>query len=296
MNKRIQRMYIELYKRPCTKQYFSELFDITSKTIENTIKTVDEIIYDKQIGAYRFIDLLPKYIPCETFLTLFQDTISNELIKNDFSNILSKLTIDTTMISTNSLSPLGKKIIKATIAINYSCILKMEYKGNVKILETKYIRPHKILSTDSTYYLIASYDEKNEKNISEMRTCALNGIYYFEALEYVKNDNFKIDRSANAYGFISKDKYLTLKLEEISANFFKREGFFNKGNFDFLSEEVDGTIFVKMYYNNIEEVVRLLQTWMPQITLIEDSTVTHEIYDRIELNHSNLKLNRGNLK
>jgi len=293
MNERIQRIYIELYKKPCSKQYLSELFSITSKTIENTIKTIDEIIYDKQIGAYRFIGLLPQYIPYETFLLLFEDSISNQIVKNDFQIISNKLNMDIPMISTNNFSSLSKKIIRATLAINHSCILKIEYKS-MKGIEVKYIRPHKIVSSDFTYYLLASYDERNSKNIGEMRSYAFNGILSFESLMYLKNNNFKIEQSGNAYGFISKDSYLTLKLEERSANFFKREGQFNKANFDFLSEEADGTIFVKMYYNNIDEIVRLVQGWMPQITILENSKIVDEVYNKIEESHKLFKLNRGN--
>lgn len=293
MNKRIQRIYIELYKKPCTKQYFSELFSITSKTIENTVKTIDEIIYDKQIAAYRFIDLLPQYIPYKIFLILFEDSIYNQLIKNDFQSIGRKLNVDIPMFSTNNLSSLSKKIIRVTLALNHSCILKIKYKS-MKGIETKYIRPHKIVSTEFTYYLLASYDERNKKNIGEMRSYAFNAMLSLEPLTYLKNNNFKIEQSGNAYGFISKDSYLTLKLEERSANFFKREGQFNKTNFDFLSEEADGTIVVKMYYNNIDEIVRLVQSWMPQITILEDSEIVNEVYNKIEESHNIFKFNRGN--
>ena len=291
MNERVQRIYIELYKKPCSKQYLSELFSITSKTIENTIKTIDEIMYDKQIAAYRFINLLPQYIPYKTFLVFFEDSIFNQLIKNDFHAISSNL--DIPILSTNNFSSLSKKIIRGTLAINNSCILKMEYKS-VKGIETKYIRPHKIVSTEFAYYLLASYDEKNKKNVKEMRSYAFNAILSLEPLMYLKNNNFKIEQSGNAYGFISKDSYLTLKLEERSANFFKREGQFNKANFDFLSEEADGTIFVKMYYNNIDEIVRLVQSWMPQITILENSKTVDEIYNKIEESHNIFKYNRGN--
>lgn len=293
MNERIQRIYIELYKKPSTKQYLSELFSITSKTIENTIKTIDEIIYDKQIGAYRFICLLPSFIPYEIFMMLCEDSIANKLVQNDFKTISRKLENSIVMLSTRNLSSLSKKIIQVTLAINHSCILKMEYKS-MKGIEIKYIKPHKIVCTDFTYYLLASYDTSNKKNIGKMRSYAFNGILSIEPFDYLKNNNFKIEQYANAYGFISNDSYVTLKMGERSANFFKREGKFNQANFDFISEEADSTIIVKMYYNHMDEVVRLVQNWMPEITILEDSPIVDKIYHKIEKNHNIFKLNRGN--
>jgi len=290
MDKRIQQIYTELYSQPLPKQYLSELLNVTSKTVENTIKTIDEITYDKKLGAYRFINLLPSYIPYPVFLALFKESISNELIKNDFE-YLSMNSSNATMIMTNNLSSLSKKIIRATIAINHNCVLEMEYKS-MKGLETKVIRPHKIVFTGSAYYLIASYDERNKKNIGDIRSFALNGILSFKSIEYLKEGTFKITDSANAYGLISKDNYVRLKLEERSANFFKREGLLNKDSFEFLSEEADGTVFVKMYYNNADEVVRLLQSWMPQITIVEKSEIVNEIYNRVKVNYELLNLNR----
>lgn len=286
MDKRIKSIYSELYTGSKKKKYLSELFDVTPKTIENTIsKANEDITLDKTLGGYRFNTLLPKYIPHTVFFKLFQDSIGNQIIKNDFLS-LSKLinqkeNIDLPMIPTSGLSNLAQKIIMVEIAINTNCILKIDYLGNSKPLESKYIKPHKVIATGFTYYLYGSYDGRNEKNVGEFRSLAFNGIHSLSPIEYVKGESFSMEGIGNAYGLINKEKHITLKLEAASANFFKREGQFNKESFDFISEEIDGSVVMKMYYNNIQEVVKLIQSWMPLITIHDNPTITDEVYNII---------------
>ena len=265
---------------------------MTPKTIENTIgKLEEDIIMDKALGAYRFRNLLPKYIPHDVLFRLFKESIANEILKNDFehlSQLITQKDIDIPMIPTKGLSPLAQKIIMAEVAINTNCIIKLDYLGNSKPLETKYVRPHKIISTGATYYLYVSYDRRNEENVGAYRSLAFNGMHNFEAVEYCKGESFKIEGIGNAYGLITKEKSITLKLEAASANYFKREGMFSKENYDFISEEIDGSVLMKMYYKNIQEVVKLIQSWMPLVTIEDEPGITQEVYKTIAQNTERL--------
>ncbi len=286
MDKRIKSIYSELYKAPRKKKYLAELFDVNPKTIENTINRYpDDIVLDKELGAYRFKTLLPKYIPYDIFFTLFQGSIGNEIIKNDFLSLSKMINLEEElnlpMIPTQGLSSLAQKIIMAEIAINSNCIVKLDYLGNSKPLEKKYIKPHKIIATGFTYYLYVSYDSRNQENIGAFRSLAFNGMHSLSPLEYLKDETFLMEGSGNAFGLISKEKSITLKLEAASANYFKREGQFNKENFDFISEEIDGSVIMKMYYNNIQEVVKLIQSWMPLISVHDNERITDEVYRTI---------------
>lgn len=292
MEKRIKKIYSELYHGVQSKNELALKLDVNTKTIENTInKFPEDIILDKNIGGYRFNTLLPSQIPSNIFFQIFQDSIDNQVIKNDFlalaKSILSQEDIDLPMMITKDLSILAKKIIMSNIAINNNCTLKIDYFGNNGSLETKYIKPHKVFVDVSKYYIYASYIEKNEKHIGEYRTFALNGISSIEAFEYIKNEIFYIDSKINSYGILNKDKYVHLRLKSIAANFFKKEGLFNKDNFDFIAEEADGSVDIKMYYNNIQEIVTLIQRWMPFISVQGD--LSEVVYKTIQMNYEQLQ-------
>jgi hypothetical protein len=279
---------MELYSKPCSKKDLATKFEVTTKTIENTISDYSsQIILDRKIGAYRFNNLLPDYIPYNVFFKKLNASIANEVIKNDFMKIGHKAgqRIDLPMIPTEKLSELTKKIISISNGINSNAILKIDYIGNDKPLESKYVIPHTIISTGFTYYLLCEYDKKNEKDVGQNRSLALNGMLNLEAVEYIKNGNFEIDKSGNAYGYIDQSKYVTLKLKASSANFFKREGQFSKENFDFISEDIDGTVTMKMYYNNIQEIVQIIQSWMPYISIDGHCDIYDIVYKQIEKNY-----------
>lgn len=289
MKQRIKSMYIELYKEPRSKDFFAKLFDVSTKTIENTVANYGEdFFYDRSIGAYRFKTLLPKLIPYEVFFNIFGKSILNQIIKTDFQILekaMSEVSEEIPMLQTQNLSPLAKKVIQAHVAIHSNCTLIIDYIGNNdRGIETKYIKPHKIISTGFTYYLYSSYIKENEKNIGEFRSLAVNGISQIAAYEYKKGEKFFIEGEGNAYGLYTKDKFVTLLFEFSSANYFKREGMFNSSQFDLVSEEADGSIIGKMYFNNIQEVIKLLQQWMPQIKLYGQSEIITDIHDRIKSN------------
>ncbi|MDD5372928.1 MAG: WYL domain-containing protein [Sulfurimonas sp.] len=292
MEIRIKSIYKELYKTHRSKEYFAELFDVSTKTIENTVSNYkDDIIYDKKLSSYRFKNLLPKYISYESFFKLFQNSIGNSIIKNDFLSIgksMSKEESSLSMIDTSSLSDLAQKIVSCDIAINNNNILKIEYSGNSKPKEAKYVRPHTIISTGFTYYLYASYDEKNEKNIGKYRSLGFNGMGEISLIDYVNNANFRIDKTGNAYGLYEKEKYVTLKLEPYSANFFKKEGLLQKENFDFIIEDDNNAILINMYYNDDQEIINLIQQWMPQISIQNNINLKEKIYLKIKSNYEAL--------
>lgn len=293
----MEKIYDELYNGVLSKTYLAKKHDVSTKTIENTIityskETPDDIIYDTKIAAYRFKNLLPTYIPYQLFFTLFESSIANKTIKQDFliiGKFLNKKgNTNMPMIKTSSLSPLAQKLIKCAIGINQNCILEIDYKGHKKDREIKFVIPQKITSTAFSYYLYGSYDKRNEKDVGQSRSLALTGIYSISPIEYIKGQKFAISGIGNAYGIINKDKFVMLKLQTSSANFFKREGLFQEDNYDFVTEEADGSIMMKMYYNSPSEIVSLLQKWMPLISIQDETTITKEVYGKISENYKQL--------
>ena len=292
MESRIVRIYNELFNRLCSKQELAEKFGVTTKTIENTIKKCDDIVYSKKIGSYYFKDLLPRYISYQNYFNLFSKSVTNPKVREDFVKIGKSLKnnfdedkIDKSMIDTNGLSELSKKIIKVTIAINHSCILKVTYSGNKKPKEVKYIQPHRIFTVGSIYYLSLTYDKKNKKNIGEERQFAFNGIESIEPIDYLKDKVFKTDKEGNAFGSFDNEKTIKLILKDSAANFFKREGLFETYSFDYLSELSENKIEIKMHYNNKLEVIKLVQQWLPQITIADSSDEAQNIVKEIKQNY-----------
>jgi len=293
MKLRKTQIYKDLYHSPKSKLYFSELFGITTKSVENTMKKYSEdIVYDRKLSKYRFKELLPSLIPVEIYFNIFKDSIANQIIKEDMLSAIKQLSStpnsDFHLMATDTLSYLSKYIIKSHIAIGHSCILKISYDSIKKPTETKYIKPHKITSTGFVYYLYGSYEKRNKKDVGEYRSFAFNSIKEMSVVEYLKDEDFSIDAKSNAYGVINKEKYVVLKLKGASASFFKRERQFEREEFEFVMEEVDGTISIKMYYNNIDEVVYLLQQWMPLISVDSTSPEKESIYKIIEKNYREL--------
>jgi len=283
------KIYNELYTHLCSKQKFAELFNVTTKTIENTIRECEDIVYSKKLGSYYFKDLLPRYISYKTYFNIFRDSVANPKIKKDFENISKNLRdkFNEFMIETSILSELSKKIIQTSVAINHSCVLKVSYKGNNKPIETKYIRPQRIFTGGSIYYLSLIYDKRNKENVGEERQFAFNGIEYIEPIEYLKNEVFKSNNDGNAFGSFDNEKIIKLKLKDAAANFFKREGLFEAHSFDFLSELSENMIEINMHYNDKLEVVKLIQQWLPLITINDDSKDAHEILKEIKQNYQN---------
>jgi len=295
----MKQIYEELYSKVLAKEYLATKHKVSTKTIENTIngylkETPEDIVYDTKIAAYRFKNLLPHYIPYKVFFIYFESSIANKIIKEDFVFIGKVLNIQLDsnfpMIETASLSPLAQKLIKCTIAIKHNALLQIEYKGHKKDKQIKFVIPHKVTSTAYSYYLYGIYDKTNKENIGESRSFALTGMGSITPVKYVKDQKFDIGGVGNAYGMIDKENYTMLKLEGNAANFFKREGLFQEDIYDFVTEEADGSVIVKMYYSHLDEVVHLLQRWMPLIEINDSSTVTKKIYEKISENYRKLIL------
>lgn len=290
MNKRKNAIYNELFLQIGTKQFLAEKFLVSTKTIENTIKNCSDIVYSKKLGAYHFKDLLPEQISYQNYFSIFKNNLSNNILKKDILSITKNLSSNLAdiMIDTGSLSPLSKKIIQMSIAINHNCVVKLSYEGNNKPLETKYIQANQIITsnTSSTYYLYATYDKKNKKSIGDMRTLAFNSITHIEPVEYSKDVSFKITNDGNEFGLYSEGRQIMLSLTSSAAHYFKREGLFENKNFKFISEDPNHTIEMEMTYNHKMEVVKLLQQWMPQIIIKSDSDEAKAILNDITYNYN----------
>jgi hypothetical protein len=125
--------------------------------------------------VYSIIINVPKYVPYKVFYKLFQDSIVNNIIKDDFLRI--EETIDSSenalMIETNKLSNITQKIIMFNIAMNDNCILDIEYsKPGSSEIENKFVKGEvpfpdfyrfnnistpKIRKRNFTFYKFSSY-------------------------------------------------------------------------------------------------------------------------------------------
>lgn len=295
MDQRKYNIFNALYQAPQSKDNLAKLEGgVSTKTIENTINKYNaednaNILYDKTISAYRFNTLLPSKITVASFMNIFQDSISNNVLRNDFIQMRSSSSSFFPSYETSKLSTMAQKVIMLNLAIKYNCIIKFEYIGNDKQSETKYVKPHKVHTNGFTYYLYGTYAKKNEKDVGSERSFAINAIYDLEAEEYT-HENFIITDDCNAYGIINKEKYVTLLFHPVSANFFKREGMFSQKKYEFVTEEIDGSVVAKMYYNHQQEIIKLMQEWMPHIKLHSqnDSTIIENIYAEIQKNFQKL--------
>jgi len=278
------KIYNLLFNQIRSKQELADFFNVTTKTIENSIKKCDDIVYSKKLGGYHFKDLLPKYISFQNYFTLFKDSISNNIIKKDFINISSTFHTNNNMIDTKLLSILSQKIIKTEIAINHNCILKVKYLGSKKDKEIKYIEPKQIFTNGYTYYLAVIYDKRNKENSGKERQLAFNGIESIEPVEYIKDKSFRSYKQYNPFGSYDNAKKIRLKLLNEASTFFKREGFFETDNFKFLSEISTNEIEIEMKYIYKTEVIKLIQQWLPLIAIIDESDEAQNIKEEIKSN------------
>ncbi len=286
MESRKIEIYNSLFFQTCSKKFLADKFSVSIKTIENTIKTCDDINYSKKLGKYHFKDLLPNRISYKNYFSIFKENFSNLILKKDMLKVTKQMNskFSNSMINTSELSALSKKIIRSTIAINHNCILKVSYKGNKKDREIKYIQPNQIFLVGSVYYLALTYDKKNKENIGEERTFAFNSLEDIEPEEYQNNIIFKTDISRNAFGSYKNAKEIRLLLTDAAANYFTREGLFENESYTFITQESSQEIEIKMLYNNRLEVVKLIQHWMPQIKLIDSSEEATKIRKDIKNN------------
>lgn len=287
MQDRLIKIYNVLFLGVASKEKLSKICEVSTKTIENTIKICDDILYSKKLGAYYFKGLMPQKISYQNYFYLFRENLSNPILKKDMLSIISQLNSEAEkmMIETGSLSNLSKKIIKLNTAINHNAVVKISYRGNNKPKEDKYIQANQIITEGSIYYLYVTYDSKNRANIGEKRQLAFNSIEEIELVEYKKDEIFKTNERGNSFGTFENAPTINLKLNPSVAHFFKREGLFENPNYKFLSEDSEGIIEMQMIYNNKIEVIKLIQTWMPHISIIKHSDEAKEILEEIENNY-----------
>lgn len=287
MNERTIEIYKALYGNlECTKENLKNYLNVSSiKTVENNIKDIEGIEYDIAIRKYRFKDLLPKYIPNEVFFETFKGSITNRLMKNDFSLLEEHISsiITKSMIHTSELSNLAKKIIMLKNAIKNNCILKVKYKKNNSPIEEKYIQPNTIYSNGFTYYAFITYNKLNEDNVGEERTFAFNSMQDIEVERYTNDNVFAKEQKGNAFGSFKKDRFVILHLNQGVAHFFKRESLFSNDAYELIDEELNG-ITIKMYYNLEFEIVKIVQQWMPNITIQNNLELKTKVYDDINEN------------
>jgi len=302
--KQITQILKELYRIPTGKEKLAELLNVkTTKTIENNIfkynkmdETTDkEIIYDMNLRKYRFNVSLPSFVPGNIIFTYMSKHINNTYIKDDFIDVLHyvendiKDKCDTTLIPTKKLSPLLQKIIQIELALKYNMSIKMDYLGNRGDLEIKYIKPHNIYFSGYTHYLYTSYHEDNIANIGEPRTFSLNGI---KSLEFHNLENETLSRKVigNAWGEFNNS--IILHISGSAAKYFRRENIFNDNQFDLISLEDDNSLIVKMHYKKEDDIINLIQKWMPNITIHKHSEVSDRIYQKIKENYVDLTIQR----
>lgn len=291
MQERKIKIYNELFLKTCTKDYLANVCgNISTKTIENTIKECNDIVYSKKLGAYHFKDLLPSQISYQNYFKLFQDNLSNPILKKDMIKSISKVGTDLSdiMMDTTQLSELSKKIIKANIAINHQCIIKIYYLREGTPKKDKYIKPKQIITFDSIYYLTFEYDKKNKTEGLEERPFAFNGIQTIEEVEYLKDsEGFRTYDIGNSFGKVEDaKKKITLKLHDHASYFFMREGLFESPYYKFIKSDSRGDrLTMEMIYNDEIEVFKLVQQWMPLISVVNDCEDSQKIIDGIERNY-----------
>ena len=289
-NRKIQ-IYNELFNKICSKEELAKVCgDVSIKTIENTIKECDDIKYSKKLGSYIFDNLLPFKISYQNYFKLFQDNLTNPILKQDMIKSMSKVGTDLSevIMDTTILSELSKKIIKANIAINHQCILKIYYPREGTPKKDKYIKPKQIITFDSIYYLTFEYDKRNKTEGLEERPFAFNGIQTIEEVEYLKDaEKFRTNNIGNSFGMVDEaNKKVTLKLKGHASYFFMREGLFESPYYKFIRSDSRGEkLTMEMIYNNDIEVIKLVQQWMPLITVVNDCDDARDVIEGIKENY-----------
>ncbi len=267
MDNDTKKIYNAIFGGKCSKEYLATLLNKTEKTVENRIKECREIKWSKKSQCYHFENLLPGFISYNHLYKLLLGNINNINIKKDLESTLNQNDSEDhfIMIDTSALSTIFQNHIKLTIAIHHQCNVLFSYIGYKQKLETKYVKPHKVFISNGILYLYAQYTSKNKKNIDEMRNFALNSISQLEIDAYHDIDFQQEVGETNAFGVLSdKSKSVNLIFESWAAIFLKREGLVDF-HWSFISEDVDGKISVTLFYNHEQEVVTLLQKWMPSI-------------------------------
>lgn len=275
-------MNIELYdlilELPKGKDELANYFDVTTKTIENKTKTLEDVIYNKKISKYTTTNLLPKLITYKFFTDIILMNVENKSLNTDFTFIQNEKINDINfLLETNNFSETAKTLIMLQIAINHNCIISFNYKGNSKGVEKKFVKPTQIISSNNKYYLYGIYDKKNQSNSGENRTFDITSITNIESYDYMKNEVFKTSYQGNAFGQYSDNKFALLTFKNEAANYIKRERP-KSMHYEILRETFGGEgVEVKYYYVSDKEIVRLIKSWMPHITFTNNDPLKDKV-------------------
>lgn len=306
----------KLYTEPISKEDLAVLFDLNNtRSIENYITDLNqfiqeetislnnlstlididgkEIIYDRALKKYRFNTLLPTFIPYKTLLSYLGENISNAILNDDFKSLnefLNKQNSlnDLTLIKSSALSSLLQKIIQIKLALKLNYSIKIEYK-KFNQTATKYINPHSLIISEGIHYLYTTYHEDNISDIGESRNFSLSGIVSISVHKKSLEKLFQ-NIKGNAWGTYNEEKFVLLRLKNKAAIFYKREGLLQSNALSFVNEEPDGSIQIKMYYSNEQEIINFIQKWMPYATISKDTELKEKIYNQIKQNYINLTL------
>jgi len=290
-----KKIYNAIFEKKCTKADLAVLLDKTEKTVENKIKGCKEIKWSKKSQCYHFENLIPGYISYNHLCKLMLGNINNINIRKDLDAILNQegLEDNLVMVDTSVLSTIFQNIIKLTVAINHQCDVVFSYIGYKQTLETKYVRPYKVFVSNGIFYLHGQYSAKNGKDVGQMRSFALNSISQLEIAQYHDTELEFGDSRNNAFGaFSDKSKSINLVFDGPAAIFLKREGLVDF-HWSFIGEDVNGQVNIVLHYNNEQEVVTLMQKWMPYISFenqesIESKKIAGKIRNNFEFFSNNL--------
>lgn len=279
-------MLIDLiFEKISSKDELASALNVSTKTIENRVKNLSEIIkYSKKLEGYIFTDLLPKYIsPKIVFKHIFAE-LENANLESEFKGLFDEyFCSQEKLIDTSKLSNLNQKIIMLNHAINHDILLSCEYKNKRKIIQANQLKV-----SNSKRYLYITYDKKNGENAGEHRTFALNSMKDIKPLEYVKNGNFKNTKSGNAFGYAEGKESVVLYLKNEAASFFKREKP-KSYNFRFLSEDDNGIEIEFFYSPKSVELESFIASWLPLISIKDNTELATKIYESIQNNLNELR-------
>lgn len=280
-------LYDLILEFPKSKEELAAYFKVTTKTIENKTKILDDILYNKKINKYTTSKLLPNQITYKFFTEIILMNVENESLNNDFALIQHK-NIDTInfLLETENLSETAKTLIMLQIAINHSCIITFNYKGNNKGFEKKFVKPTQIISSHNKYYLYGIYDKKNRINVDENRTFDITSITNIEPYEYKKDLVFKTQYNGNAFGKYSNKKFALLTFSNEAANYIKRERP-KSMYYEILKETFGGEgVEVKYYYVSEKELLRLIKSWIPHVRFTTNDILKDKIMKLINDEYS----------
>lgn len=222
-----------VFTKISTKDELAQTLKVSTKTIENRAKKLNEIIkYSKKLEGYIFVDLLPKTLPPQTIFKNIFDEIESIQANNFYLDIfMNNFKSVNCLINTEKIPNLFQKTIMIKHAINHQIKLEIIYKGQKRevFLVDMGIFNNERVALSNTKEILYINDIKN--------ICAKKYINH----NYVKN-------YFNAFGTLDTKKEVVVCFQ--SENYFLREqpkSYF----YEFLYEDDIGR-FYKMYLSDDE--------------------------------------------